>query len=218
MVGVAGTRPSFYEGGAVVRALGASKVCPTSVSVGCGTANISEVVPTSSIRRVWPSSVWPTLIALTGSGIAAAGFWSAWSASPEAFVSRRWLKARHPIQRRSPHPPDGQAFPERHDIVVRRIDRPLRRRYVRHRYDRVGRADVDRRIRHAPHQAAHIIERYHLIEDGKVLEVNVHAEDPSAPISMPVVELIAIRIVEHARAGEFDAEKLTETLLAEFDV
>jgi hypothetical protein len=36
--------------------------------------------------------------------------------------------------------------------------------------------------------------------------------------AMPVVELLAIRIVELAHAGEFDPDKLTERLLAEFDV
>jgi hypothetical protein len=36
--------------------------------------------------------------------------------------------------------------------------------------------------------------------------------------AMPVVELVAIRIVELARNGEFDPDKLTETVLAEFDV
>jgi hypothetical protein len=35
--------------------------------------------------------------------------------------------------------------------------------------------------------------------------------------STPVVELVAIRIVELARDGEFDPDKLTETVVAEFD-
>jgi hypothetical protein len=34
---------------------------------------------------------------------------------------------------------------------------------------------------------------------------------------MPVVELVAIRIVELARAGDFDPDKLTKKVLAEFD-
>jgi hypothetical protein len=34
----------------------------------------------------------------------------------------------------------------------------------------------------------------------------------------PVIELIAIRILELARAGEFDPDKITETLLAEFEL
>jgi hypothetical protein len=34
----------------------------------------------------------------------------------------------------------------------------------------------------------------------------------------PVVEIIAIRILELARAGEFDADRLTETVVAEFDL
>jgi hypothetical protein len=34
--------------------------------------------------------------------------------------------------------------------------------------------------------------------------------------AIPVVELVAIRIVELARAGEFDPDKLTDTVLAEF--
>jgi hypothetical protein len=34
--------------------------------------------------------------------------------------------------------------------------------------------------------------------------------------STPVIELVAIRIVELARAGEFDPDKLTETVVAEF--
>jgi hypothetical protein len=35
--------------------------------------------------------------------------------------------------------------------------------------------------------------------------------------AIPVVELVAIRIVELARAGEFDPDKLTEAVVAEFD-
>jgi hypothetical protein len=34
----------------------------------------------------------------------------------------------------------------------------------------------------------------------------------------PIIELIAIRILELARAGEFDPDKITETLLAEFEL
>jgi hypothetical protein len=36
--------------------------------------------------------------------------------------------------------------------------------------------------------------------------------------AIPVVELVAIRIVELARDGEFDPDKLTETVMAEFEV
>jgi hypothetical protein len=36
--------------------------------------------------------------------------------------------------------------------------------------------------------------------------------------AMPVVELVAIRIEELVRDGEFDPDKLTETVVAEFDV
>ena len=36
--------------------------------------------------------------------------------------------------------------------------------------------------------------------------------------AMPVAELVAIRIVELARDGEFDPDKLTETVVAEFDI
>jgi hypothetical protein len=36
--------------------------------------------------------------------------------------------------------------------------------------------------------------------------------------AIPVVELVAIRIVELARDGEFDPDKITETVIAEFDV
>ena len=36
--------------------------------------------------------------------------------------------------------------------------------------------------------------------------------------AIPVADLVAIRIVELARAGEFDTDKLTEQVLAEFDV
>jgi hypothetical protein len=36
--------------------------------------------------------------------------------------------------------------------------------------------------------------------------------------STPVIELVAVRILELARAGEFDADKVTETVLAEFDL
>jgi hypothetical protein len=35
--------------------------------------------------------------------------------------------------------------------------------------------------------------------------------------STPVVELVAVRILELAYAGVFDPDKLTETVLAEFD-
>ena len=34
----------------------------------------------------------------------------------------------------------------------------------------------------------------------------------------PVIEIIAIRILELARAGEFDPDKMTETILAEFEL
>jgi hypothetical protein len=36
--------------------------------------------------------------------------------------------------------------------------------------------------------------------------------------SIPVVELVAIRIVELAHAGEYDPDKLTEAVVTEFDV
>jgi hypothetical protein len=36
--------------------------------------------------------------------------------------------------------------------------------------------------------------------------------------ALPVAELIAIRIVELAQAGEFDPDKLTATVAAKFDV
>jgi len=36
--------------------------------------------------------------------------------------------------------------------------------------------------------------------------------------ALPIAELVAIRIVELARDGEFDADKMTETLLAEFEL
>jgi hypothetical protein len=35
--------------------------------------------------------------------------------------------------------------------------------------------------------------------------------------AIPVVELVAIRIVELAHAGEFDSDKLTATVVAEFN-
>jgi hypothetical protein len=34
----------------------------------------------------------------------------------------------------------------------------------------------------------------------------------------PVIELVAVRIVELARAGEFDPDKLTNTVVAEFQM
>jgi hypothetical protein len=34
---------------------------------------------------------------------------------------------------------------------------------------------------------------------------------------VPVTDLVAIRIVELALTGEFDPDKLTDTVLAEFD-
>jgi hypothetical protein len=36
--------------------------------------------------------------------------------------------------------------------------------------------------------------------------------------STPVIELVAVRIVELALAGEFDPDKLTDTVVAEFDL
>jgi hypothetical protein len=36
--------------------------------------------------------------------------------------------------------------------------------------------------------------------------------------ALPIAELVAIRIVELARGGEFDADTMTETLLAEFEL
>jgi hypothetical protein len=36
--------------------------------------------------------------------------------------------------------------------------------------------------------------------------------------ALPVAELVAIRIVELAQAGEFDPDELTATVVAEFDV
>jgi hypothetical protein len=36
--------------------------------------------------------------------------------------------------------------------------------------------------------------------------------------SAPAVERVAVRIVELAGAGEFDPDKLTATVVAEFDV
>ncbi len=34
----------------------------------------------------------------------------------------------------------------------------------------------------------------------------------------PVIEIVAIRIVELGRTGEFDPDKLTDTVLSEFDL
>jgi hypothetical protein len=39
----------------------------------------------------------------------------------------------------------------------------------------------------------------------------------TGPKALPVAELVAIRIVELARDGEFDPDKLTETAVAEFN-
>jgi hypothetical protein len=39
----------------------------------------------------------------------------------------------------------------------------------------------------------------------------------TGPKAMPVVELVAIRIVELAHDGEFDPDKLTATVVAEFN-
>jgi hypothetical protein len=36
--------------------------------------------------------------------------------------------------------------------------------------------------------------------------------------STPVIEIVAIRIVELARAGEFDPDKITEVVVAEFEL
>jgi DNA repair protein RadC len=39
----------------------------------------------------------------------------------------------------------------------------------------------------------------------------------TGPKAMAAAEIVAIRIVELAREGEFDPDKLTEAVLAEFD-
>jgi hypothetical protein len=39
----------------------------------------------------------------------------------------------------------------------------------------------------------------------------------TGPKALPVIELVAIRIVELAREGEFDPDKLTKAVVAEFN-
>ena len=60
-----------------------------------------------------------------------------------------------------------------------------------------------------PHtKQLHIIERYHLIEDGKVLEVNVHVEDPGA-FTMPWDAIQRYRQYE-AAVRKVPIERLTQ--------
>jgi len=70
------------------------------------------------------------------------------------------------------------AFGEAKAVLVRRIRRPLRRRHPRRRYHRNHHQDhVDHY--QTPHsEQLHVIERFHLIDDGKTLEVNVHCRGP----------------------------------------
>ena len=52
-----------------------------------------------------------------------------------------------------------------------------------------------------PHtKQLHVIERFHLIEDGKVLEVNLHVEDPGA-FTMPWDATQPFRQYEAAAQG-----------------
>jgi hypothetical protein len=60
-----------------------------------------------------------------------------------------------------------------------------------------------------PHtKQLHIVERYHLIEDGKVLEVNVHVEDPGA-FTMPWDAIQRYRQYE-AAVRKVPIERLTQ--------
>jgi hypothetical protein len=60
-----------------------------------------------------------------------------------------------------------------------------------------------------PHtKQLHVIERYHLIEDGKVLEVNIHVEDPGA-FTMPWDAIQRFRQYE-AAVAKVPIERLTQ--------
>jgi len=119
---------------------------------------------------------------------------SCWPVGVPGFLLRPMTQAMYFVQtpqvvvidlvqqaRGSPRLPDGQTFGERQAILVWRIDRPLRRRCARRRHDRNRREDVGWTVSGRRHtKELHVIERFHLIEDGKVLEANVRVEDPGA--------------------------------------
>src|SRR5215468_56192 len=62
-----------YDGLVDARALRAISSCPTSSRTEGGKPNISDVAPTSSIRKVCCWSSCPTLMAVSGSGTAPLG-------------------------------------------------------------------------------------------------------------------------------------------------
>jgi hypothetical protein len=59
-------------------------------------------------------------------------------------------------------------------------------------------------------------------EDQRRIELNRAFRQACARLeltgSTPVIELVAVRIVELARAGEFDHDRMTEAVVATFDV
>ena len=59
-------------------------VCPICSKQPGDNMNMSEAMPTSSSRKVWSSSLWPTLIASSGNGMASVG-----GASLRAVACRR---------------------------------------------------------------------------------------------------------------------------------
>jgi hypothetical protein len=58
--------------------------------------------------------------------------------------------------------------------------------------------------------------------DGQIAAMNRAFKQACARMrltgSTPVIELVAVRILELAYAGEFDPDKLAETVVAEFGV
>jgi hypothetical protein len=62
----------------------------------------------------------------------------------------------------------------------------------------------------------------HLNEDQRRIEMNRAFRQARTRLgltgSTPVIELVAVRILELARAGQFDPDKVTETVVATFDM
>jgi hypothetical protein len=80
----------------------------------------------------------------------------------------------------APRLPQCAAFGACHAVLVRRIRRPLRRRNAGRRYDRYERPHLIDEYRTPHTDRLDVIERFHIIEGGKTLEVNLHLENPGA--------------------------------------
>jgi hypothetical protein len=91
-------------------------------------------------------------------------------------------------------------FRSRQAILVRRIGRSLRRRYARRRHRRDERSDLDRQLPHT--DKLRVIERFHIVNGGKTLQVDVHVEDPGA-FTMPWNTVQRYDRVEQGPLAEF---------------